>query len=70
MNILLDKHYVAKLSDFGFAIDLPKVEEGKTLVTAPLIARSEGYFPPELMNGKFSPKSDVFSYGVVRCMHI
>ena len=64
-NVLLDKNYVAKLSDFGLALDLPNVPENKTLVTAPLIARTEGYFPPELTSGKFSQKSDVFSYGVV-----
>ena len=35
------------------------------VVTAPIVARSEGYFPPELLSGEFSVKSDVYSYGVV-----
>ena len=61
----MDENYVAKLCDFGVAVDLPQIKEGMTMVTAPLIARTEGYFPPELTSGKFSPKSDVYSYGVV-----
>ena len=65
MNILLDDHFSAKLCDFGLSVDLPKVTDGRTVVTAPMIARSEGYFPPELTNGVFSPKSDMYSYGVV-----
>ena len=53
------------ISDFSFALDLPKVEEGRSLFTAVTFARSEGYFPSELTSGKYSPKSDVYSYGVV-----
>lgn len=53
------------MSDFGFAIDLSQIKENKTMVTAPVIARTEGYFPPEFTTGKFSDKSDVYSYGVV-----
>lgn len=61
----MDEYYSAKISDFGFAIDLPQIKENKKMVTAPVIARTEGYFPPELTTGKFSDKSDVYSYGVV-----
>ena len=63
---MLDEHFTAKISDFGFSIYLPQIQQNKTMVTALLIARTEGYFPPELTSGKFSDKSDVFSYGVVR----
>lgn len=55
----------AKLGDFGFAMDMPEHRSGQTLVSAPLIARSDGYFAPELINGKISAKSDVYSFGVV-----
>uniref|UniRef100_A0A1X7VW77 Protein kinase domain-containing protein n=2 Tax=Amphimedon queenslandica TaxID=400682 RepID=A0A1X7VW77_AMPQE len=63
-NILLDSSFNAKISDFGFAIDLPKVIDNKTTVTAPVTARTEGYFPPEITSGKFFDKSDVYSHGV------
>ena len=64
-NILLDGHFIAKLGDFGFCIDLPETSEGRTFVTAPLLARTQGYYAPEICNGKISLKSDVYSYGVV-----
>ena len=46
-NILLDKHYNAKLGDFGLARQLACISDGRTLVTAPVFAKSLGYFPPE-----------------------
>ena len=39
---------------------------GKTFLTARSFARTEGYYPPEIVRGQISPKSDVYSYGVVR----
>ena len=47
-------------------MDLPAHHSGRTLVSAPLVARSDGYFAPELIGRKISPKSDVYSFGVVR----
>ena len=41
------------------------VVQGRTLVTATTIAKTEGYFPPERNEGRYSHKSDVYSYGVV-----
>ena len=70
LNILISRSFTAKLGDFGFALEMPKHQAGCTLVTAPLIARTDGYCPPELLHGKISPKSDVFSYGVVRSIKI
>ena len=50
--------------DFGFSIEPPKVrEDGQSMFMAKGFARS--YYPPELMFGMYSPKSDVYSYGVV-----
>ena len=64
-NILLDHYFNAKLGDFGFAYEVPEVKQGRTMVTAPSFARTEGYYAPELVHGQVSAKCDVYSYGVV-----
>ncbi len=64
-NILIDRQYNGKLGDFGFALQLPEVDKGRTYVTTATFARTEGYYAPELHHGQLSPKCDVYSYGVV-----
>ena len=49
--MLLDKNFNGIVGDFGFAMEMPESVSGRTLITAPLIARTEGYFPPELLSG-------------------
>ncbi|KAK1588449.1 hypothetical protein Q3G72_023438 [Acer saccharum] len=62
-NILLDPDYNAKLSDFGLAKDGP---EGDKSHVSTRIMGTYGYAAPEyIMTGHLSPRSDVYSYGVV-----
>ena len=65
MNILLDDKFTAKLGDFGFAVELPRVSCGRTMFSANFCARSEGYYAPEISTGRYSDRSDVYSYGIV-----
>ncbi|KAL5716973.1 non-specific serine/threonine protein kinase [Ranunculus cassubicifolius] len=61
-NILLDKDWNAKLSDFGLARQGPS--EGLTHVSTAVVG-TIGYAAPEyLQTGRLTIKSDVWSYGV------
>lgn len=62
-NILLDKDYNAKLSDFGLAKDGPVGDKSHVSTR---IMGTYGYAAPEyIMTGHLTPRSDVYSYGVV-----
>ncbi|XP_050212583.1 cysteine-rich receptor-like protein kinase 11 isoform X2 [Mercurialis annua] len=62
-NILLDEQMNSKISDFGTA-RLSVVDQSQ--IATRRIVGTIGYMPPEYaMHGRFSIKSDVFSFGVL-----
>ena len=64
----MDALNVAKVADFGFVTPTSTNVGCTTVVTAAGaigLAGSRGYTPPEFNDGKRSPLSDVYSYGVV-----
>ncbi|XP_062008977.1 probable LRR receptor-like serine/threonine-protein kinase At1g07650 [Rosa rugosa] len=61
-NVLLDKNFNAKISDFGLA---KLNEDGNTHIST-RIAGTIGYMAPEYaMRGYLTAKADVYSFGVV-----
>ncbi|KAF3791415.1 putative serine/threonine-protein kinase [Nymphaea thermarum] len=62
-NILLDKDFNAKLSDFGLARDGPI--DDRTHVSTKIIG-THGYAAPEYVeSGHLTKKADVYSFGIV-----
>ncbi|XAR51064.1 Non-specific serine/threonine protein kinase [Bertholletia excelsa] len=62
-NILLDSDFNAKLSDFGLARAGPT---GDSTHVSTRVVGTRGYAAPEYVaTGHLTPKSDVYSYGVV-----
>ncbi|KAL4381988.1 hypothetical protein S83_012936 [Arachis hypogaea] len=60
-NILLDENMNSKISDFGLARIIDQQQGSASRVVGTL-----GYMSPEYaMQGKFSEKSDIFSFGVM-----
>ncbi|XP_067906613.1 interleukin-1 receptor-associated kinase 4-like isoform X2 [Heterodontus francisci] len=61
-NILLDDIFVPKISDFG--LTRASSHLAQTMLTEKIVGTT-AYMAPEAMRGEITPKSDIFSFGVV-----
>ncbi|XP_008409248.1 interleukin-1 receptor-associated kinase 4 [Poecilia reticulata] len=62
-NILLDENFVAKISDFG--LTRASATHTSTTMRTDRIVGTRAYMAAEALRGEITPKSDVFSFGVV-----
>ena len=62
-NILLDKDFTAKISDFGLARASARLAQ--TVMTSRIVGTT-AYMAPEALRGEITPKTDNYSFGVVR----
>ncbi|KAL2093873.1 hypothetical protein ACEWY4_011185 [Coilia grayii] len=62
-NILLDDKFVAKISDFGLTRASSK-RTSSTVMTEKVVGTT-AYMAPEALRGEITPKSDIYSFGVV-----
>ncbi|KAB0368616.1 hypothetical protein FD755_019650, partial [Muntiacus reevesi] len=61
-NILLDEDFTAKISDFGLAWASEKFAQ--SVMTSRIVGTTV-YMAPEALRGEITPKSDIYSFGVV-----
>ncbi|KAH8955755.1 hypothetical protein BDL97_07G003500 [Sphagnum fallax] len=64
-NILLDKDYTPKLSDFGLAKKLHGRDENVIALASTSRPGTSGYMAPEIHSNQASTKSDMYSFGVL-----